>query len=252
MKKVMFLIIVGALLMMLAAPAAALDFGARLAFWLPGLSANMTVDKGNTAGTTLDLKDDLDTGRIALVPWVEAWFGIGDHMITVGYIKTNYSGDQKLGTTIFNGSDYTGHDAEFTMNYSIIDLTYGYKLLEADSFLAGFDLTLLGNVKFISLDSRLESGSLDNEISATGFIPTLGAQIHVQIMMDILEARAVILSKPVGDTTMTDFILEFSLTPFPFLDLSLGWRTLNFKLNKDNMELNQGLSGIWLGASVSW
>lgn len=252
MKKVMFLIIVGALLTMLATPAAALDFGIRVAFWIPGLTSNMTVDKGNVAGTTLDFKDDLDVGRIALVPWIDVWGGIGDHTVTLGLVKANFSGDQELGNAIFNGSDYTGHKTEFTMTFSVLEVTYGYKLIDADSFLAGFDLTLLGNIKYIDLDSQLESGSLDNTVNAGGFIPSLGAQVHVQIMMDILEARAVLLSKPIGNTTVTDIILEFSLTPFPFLDLSLGWRTLNFSIDRDDMEINHRMSGFWLGASISF
>jgi len=62
----------------------ALGFGARADYWIPSFSGNLRVDDNGVTGTDINLKDDLGISNDN-IPGVEAYFGIGDHEISLAY-----------------------------------------------------------------------------------------------------------------------------------------------------------------------
>lgn len=252
MKKVLILALAGMLFLLLSGPAAAFELGVRGAYWFPLINSDLRADSGGTEGYTFDLRKDLDSGQ-NFFPWVEAWVGIGPHIVMVGYFSGNYGGDQTLEAgAIFDGLDFEDINTDFSMTFTVVEITYGYKVFDVDTFLAGLDLTLLGSVKFVSFSTSLSGGGMSESRSISSIMPSLGGQVHVSILLNILEARVMALVQPLGKSTVTDIILELTVTPFPFLDIGIGWRSVFLKIEKGDFMINHKLNGPFASVTVSF
>ena len=64
------------------------------------------MDGNGVTGTEMNLKEDLGISN-ENIPGVEAYFGIGNHEITLAYSQVNLSGAKTLDKEImFNGDTY--------------------------------------------------------------------------------------------------------------------------------------------------
>ena len=163
MKKNLF-VALGTLILLtiFCVPSAfALGFGARADYWIPSFSGNLRIDDNGVTGTDIDLKNDLGVSSDN-IPGVEAYFGIGDHEISLAYSRINLSGAQNIQTEIkFNGDTYKGGayvESELTTN--VIDLEYQYKLLNFKNILAGLSVGIIGKVKYFDGEVRIHSSSV--------------------------------------------------------------------------------------------
>lgn len=240
-------------LLLPAFPAAALELGARGAFWYPASDeATIQVDNGGAAGTKFDFKDDLGVGSKAF-PWIEAWFGLGKHSVTVGYFRVDNSGDETLGSTArFNGVDFANQHVDFDTSFRVLNLTYGYRLLDADVILAGLSLTALFDLKYLDIYSKMEGTTQSEDVTRRAVVASVGAKARASILADLLWAKAAVLMEPFGDRTVGDFVLELGLSPLPLLDLHLGWRTYLVKIDESDFQYNRSFHGPFIGASLSW
>ncbi len=69
----------------------ALGFGASADYWIPTFEGDLRVDGNGVTGTEINLKEDLGISN-ENIAGVEAYFGIGNHEITLAYSQVNLSG----------------------------------------------------------------------------------------------------------------------------------------------------------------
>ena len=80
----------------------------------------------------------------------------------------------------------------------------------------------------------------------------VGANFHVGILKDILQARVLVTGIGYRDNKAFDGQAEISLTPFPFLDIHGGYRFLKIDVEEDDVKFDFDNSGLYVGLTVSF
>jgi outer membrane protein len=258
MKKNLF-VALGTLILLtiFCVPSAfALGFGARADYWIPSFSGNLRIDDNGVTGTDIDLKNDLGVSSDN-IPGVEAYFGIGDHEISLAYSRINLSGAQNIQTEIkFNGDTYKGGayvESELTTN--VIDLEYQYKLLNFKNILAGLSVGIIGKVKYFDGEIRIHSSSVGSENDTKKNIhvpiPMIGVGVNIGLLANILEARAKITGMGYSDSFFYDGLADISFTPFPFLNIHGGYRAMSLKIdNVSDIYARMDFYGPYVGLAI--
>jgi outer membrane protein len=256
MKKNLFAAL-GTLILLTAfyAPSVfALGFGARAAYWIPSFSGNLRVDGNGVAGTDIDLKNDLGVSSDN-IPGVEAYFGIGNHEITLAYSRVNLSGAQNIGRDInFNGYTFDKNSyVESELKTSMIDLEYQYKLLNFKNILAGLSLGIIGKVKYFDGEVRMHSSVYDTQKDIHVPIPMIGVGVNIGLLANILEARAKFVGMGYSDSFFYDGLADISFTPFPFLNIHGGYRAMSVKIdNVSDVYAKMDFYGPYVGLAISF
>ncbi|HOO90000.1 MAG TPA: hypothetical protein PLA74_04180 [Syntrophales bacterium] len=234
----------------------AIEFGARVYWWLPEFSGDFRGDNNGNAGTTIDVEKDLKIGDESY-PSVEAFWGVGRHHIGLIYTEANYSGRETLGRTIsFMGKQYTeGTAVRSDLQFTMLDVEYQYDMMDLENILAGLSVGVIGKVKYMDGQFWLKDTTLglDEEESFTAAVPMVGLALHVGILADILEARVRGTGIAYPDNALYEGLAEVSYTPFPFLDIQMGYRTM--KLDVDDISdvyADIAFRGPYIGLTISF
>ena len=241
------------LLTIFFAPSAfALGFGASADYWIPTFKGDLRVDGNGVPGTPINLKDDLGIGNDNFAG-VEAFFGIGNHEITVAYSQVNLSGAKNVGTPIlFNGYPFTGY-VESELKTSMIDLEYQYKLLNFKNILAGLSLGIIAKVKYFDGEARMHASLYDTQKDIHVPIPMIGVGAKIGLLANILEARTKITGMGYSDSFFYDGLADISFTPFPFLNIHGGYRAMSLKIdNISDIYAKMDFYGPYVGLAVSF
>lgn len=235
-----------------------LEFGARAYYWFPGLTADMKVDQDGTAGTDIDLKDDLGIDNESF-PSVEAFAGMGKHHFSLIYTQVNYSGSKTITKPItFKGKTFaTGALVESDLKTRMLDMEYQYDILNLENILAGFSVGVIGKIKYLDGEAQLKSatpGSVHDQTEKFALpIPMVGAGAHLGLLANILEARAKVTGMAYGGSTFYDAMADISLTPFPFMDIHGSYRIMKLKVdNVSNVYADMEFSGPYVGLTVGF
>ncbi|PKN60893.1 MAG: hypothetical protein CVU53_00735 [Deltaproteobacteria bacterium HGW-Deltaproteobacteria-11] len=236
----------------LALPAGALEIGARGYYWFPTLKATL---KAGSSGTEVNIKDDLGIGDSNTYS-VEAFAGLGNHHLTLSYTPLDYSGSKNITKTInFNNKNYVaGSGVNTDLRLKMLDAEYRYDLLNFENILSGFSINLLGKVKYLDGEAKLNSTAAGEQKQTFGVaVPMIGAGLHVGMIANILEARAQAAGIGYSGNYFVDALADVTLTPFPFVRLSAGYRYMKIKI--DNISDTYGdldFYGPYLGLAVAW
>lgn len=253
MKKVFCMFCLSAVLSLSSAYGA--EFGLRAYYWFPTLSGHIRVDEDVILGTKLDLVDDLGIDNESFTVG-EIFAGFGGHHIAFAFSQAEYKGRNVLDRDInFNGVTYQGTDTiTSNLRYTTYDLMYQYDLMNLENVLAGFSLGLVGRVKVLDGSVRLQSATTGLEESKDFIapIPMLGLNLHVGLIADLLEARALGTGIGYADAKVFDGQAEVSLTPLPFLGIHGGYRIFFIDVNRDDVDFNYDTSGPYLGVTVKF
>jgi outer membrane protein len=232
----------------------ALGFGARADYWIPSFSGDLRIDGNGVTGTDINLKDDLGISSENL-PGVEAYFGIGDHEISLAYSRVNLSGAQNIGKEIkFNGYTYDKNAyVESELITNMIDLEYQYKLLNFKNILAGLSVGIIGKIKYLDGDIRMHSSVYDTQKDIHVPIPMIGVGAKIGLLVNILEARAKITGMGYSDSFFYDGLADISFTPFPFLNINGGYRAMSVKIdNVSDIYSKMDFNGPYVGLAISF
>jgi outer membrane protein len=236
----------------------ALGFGVRADYWIPTFTGDLRVDGSGSPGTPINIKDDLGISSDN-IPGVEAYFGIGNHEITLAYSRLNISGAKNIEKKIvFNGDTYQMNayvESELTTN--MIDLEYQYKLLNFKNILAGLSIGIIAKVKYLDSEVRIHSSSAgsiyDTQKDIQVPIPMVGAGVKIGLLANILEARAKFVGMGYSDNFFYDGLADISFTPFPFLNIHGGYRAMSVKIdNVSNVYAKMDFYGPYAGLAVSF
>ncbi|HUN54275.1 MAG TPA: hypothetical protein VMU29_03880 [Smithella sp.] len=211
----------------------ALEFGARAEYWIPTFSGDLRVDKDGVTGTDINLQSDLGIGN-ENIPGVEAYFGIGNHEISLSYSQVDFTGAQNINRNIvFDGKTYNASTyVESELKTSMIDFEYQYKLVNIKNILAGVSLGIIGKVKYFDGEARMNS-SATGDIKENFHIPVpmIGLGAKIGLLANILEARAKFAAMGYSGSYIYDGMADISVTPFPFLNIYGGYRAMSLKVD---------------------
>jgi len=233
-------------------PAGAFEIGARGSYWFPSLKATV---KAGSAGTEFNVKDDLGIGNSNTYS-VEAFAGLGNHHLALSYTPLDYSASTNITKTItFNNKTYAaGSSVDTNLRLKMFDAEYRYDLLNFENILGGFSINLLGKIKYLDGEVKMNSTAAGEQKQSFGVpVPMIGAGLHVGLIANLLEARAQAAGIGYSGNYFVDALADVSVTPFPFMRLSAGYRYLKIKIN--NVSDTYGdldFYGPYLGLAVAW
>lgn len=254
MKKRLWIVL--ALLAMTPVGANALEFGVQGAYWYPDFSADVSVDGGGTDGTEFSAKDDMDVDKEGF-PSLRAFVGIGSHHLSLAAMQIKYEGAAlqtetiKFGGITINPGDY----ADFTLDYMMVDAEYRWDLIDLENVLAGFSLGPILGAKLFDGYAEVNVTSPTTESKKeefTAIAPLVGAAVHVGILADLLEAQVSLKGIGYSGNRLIDGAAEISFTPFPFLDISAGYRIIELDIAYDDVELEMSQAGPYVALAVSF
>ena len=245
-----FLLGVALCLLFAAAPLAAAELGIRGYYWMPGLDGDINYESEDT----LDLDDDLGMDSESY-PMVDIFAGFGNHHLLFTYYKVDYSGSEKLkddiefGDTIFIADVKVDSELEYT----VMDFAYQWDAINLENFLAGASLGLVGKVKYLDITTaKLEGGGESEEVDIAGPIPMVGANLHIGILADIIEARFQVTGIGYGGSSVVEFFGDISYTPFPFVGIHAGYRSFAVDVDVDDLDSNFTTAGPYGALTISF
>jgi len=257
MKKPQWMIVFFTLTLLLciAMPIGAFEIGARGLYWLPSFSADIKVDGAGLVGNTLNLKDTLGV-KDESFPSFEVFVGHGRHHLNVAYTPMAYSGSTSL------TRDITFHGRTFAVNSKVdtdlklrmFDLDYRYTLLDFENLAVGFSFDAIGQVKYIDAEARINAPAANIGAAYKFYSPMLmvGLGAHVGLLRNLLEARVKATGMAYSNSHLYEALADLSLTPFPFLDIHIGYKMIRLKIDQGDVFLNTEFSGPYVGLTVSF
>ncbi|MGP8154531.1 MAG: hypothetical protein ACLQBQ_10420 [Smithella sp.] len=257
MKKILFATL-GTLILftIFYAPSVfALEFGARAEYWIPTFTGDLRVDKNGVIGTDINIQNDLGIGN-ENIPGAEAFFGIGNHEISLSYSQVDLSGAKNINKTIvFDGQTYNASAyVESELKISMIDFEYQCKLLNFKNILAGLFIGIIADIKYIDGEAKMHSsttGSVEEDLHVP--IPMIGLGAKIGLLANILEARAKFVGMGYSDSFFYDGMADISVTPFPFLNIYGGYRAMSLKIdNVSDVYCKMDFYGPYAGLAVSF
>ena len=253
MKRSILLIICFLAVFGIEMPVSAFELGVRGYYWFPELSGVMRVDDAGIVGTELNLEDDLDIDNEGY-PVIEMFAGIGKHHLSLAFYNLDYDGDTVLTKDIyFDGKLFQANERVVSsLEYDNYDVMYRYDLIDLENFLAGGSLGLVARLMVFDGSASITSATVTTKEDFIAPIPMVGANFHVGILKDMLEARVLVTGMEYKDNTAFDGQAEISLTPFPFLDIHGGYRFLKIDVDEDDVKFDLDNSGLYVGLTVSF
>jgi len=249
-------IIGGFLLVFLAASLGqAFELGVRGYYWFPAFRGDIKVDKDYLSGTEFSAKDYMDVGNKGY-PSLEAYGGIGKHHLSLMYTQIGHSNENLLSANInFAGKTYpagTTTDADLTLR--VIDLEYQYDIFKFKPILAGFTLGVIGKLKYIDGESSLSAPIIGKTKETYGtIVPMVGLGAHLGLLANILEVRLKVSGMGYSNNLYLDGMADISVTPFPFVDISAGYRIMKIKMdNVQDVTNDFFLAGPYIGLSIGF
>jgi outer membrane protein len=252
--KHIFLLFISCLAVLsIAVPASAFELGVRGYYWFPKLSGDIRVDNAGINGTKLDLEDDLGIDSKSY-PVFEVFSGLGKHHLSFAFYNLDYDGDTVLTKDVyFNGELFHANERIVShLKYDNYDVMYRYDLINLENFLAGGSLGLVARMMVFDGSASIASASVTTRQDFTAPIPMVGANFHVGILKDLIEARLLVTGIGYHDNTAFDGQAEISLTPFPFLDIHGGYRFFKINADQDDVKLDFDNSGLYVALTVSF
>ena len=243
-----FFLIVG-----LAAPAFALEFGVRGYYWYPDLKSTWRLDGNGVQGTEFDLKDTFDISNKG-VPSIEAFAGYGRHHFSFMYTDVGYSGTGNVTTPInFGSKSYTG-SVFGDFNFRMIDFDYMYDVVSLKNILAGFAIGVIGKVKDIEGEAKLSNTANGETTQTFRFpIPMVGVGANLGILANILEARVKATGMGYSGSYVYEGLADIGVTPFPFIDIRGGYRILKFKVDSiSDVTMDTTFQGPYAALTIGW
>ena len=240
-------------LTLVAGPSAAVELGVRGYYWFPGLSGDVRVDENGESGTEVDFVDDIGLEEESY-PMIELFFGLGNHTLSFMYYMADYSGtttlekDVNFGDKTFAESD----EVNSTLQYTVMDFLYQWNIINLENVLAGTSLGIVGKVKYFDITTSLESGGDKGETDFGVPIPMVGANLHVGLLADILEARLQITGIGYAGSSIIDFMGDISLSPLPFVDIHAGYRSFIMNIDAEDVEANFATTGPYAALTISF
>lgn len=237
------------------APKRAWEVGAKVSYWFSDVSGDLRIDGNGIRGSTIDLKDDLGFDR-ADMGIFEAYGRYGRHRLTVGYQNAEYSGSTNIPREIIaKGQTYpAGSLVEGNLRLQTLELEYQYDFLRLENVLSGMSLGAIGKILYVEghTSSSAPALGLNGEGNFYAGIPMLGIGVQAGLLANWLEFRGKVTGSTFSGDTFMGVDAALSLTPFPYMDLTCGYKYIKYDYEQDNVMLDVTLSGPYVGLTIRY
>lgn len=211
------------------------EIGVRGGVWIPQLSGNVKLD-GAGDGTELDVKDDLEwkDSVDGYVPGAEVFLKLGRNRLTLAGASVDYAGSGRVTAAAFGDETFTGA-VKSSLQYTLFDLAYERTLVDFENWVAGFSVSALVDVKYLTGALELRGGGRTVKDDFRLPMPLVGLGAHLGILLDLLEARVGAAAMAYSGNRVIEAFGEVVLSPLPFVDLGVGYRYFTFKADSDKV-----------------
>ncbi len=224
--------VTGLFLFATVAPAAALPFievWGEARYWRPTLESEIVASSAGFPGTTIDPVSDLALDKVQNVPEARAGITLlGRHKLRVGYLSLSFDGDRTLTQNItFQGQTFTATTRVLT-DLDVKILRGGYQF---DIFKTAIGhLGILLEVHYFDGEARIRdtSGAQDQRVDFRAPVPVVGLAFRAYPITRILSVGAEVVGISAGNSGhYIDGEASVTFTPFPFVELTGGYRVID-------------------------
>jgi len=240
--------VTGLFLFATAAPAAALPFvevWGEVRYWRPTLESTILASTGAVAGTTIDPVTDLGLDEEQNVPEGRAGITLlGRHKLRVGYLSLSFDGDRTLTQGItFQGVTFTAATRVLT-DLDVKILRGGY---EFDFFKTAIGyLGILLEVHYFDGEAHIRdtTGLQDQRVDFQIPVPVVGLAFRAYPITRILSVGAEVVGVTAGSRGhYIDGEASVTFTPWPFVELTGGYRVLDLHGEDGDNQIDLRLHG---------
>jgi len=247
--------VTGLFLFATAAPAAALPFvevWGEARYWRPTLESEIVASSAALIGTTIDPVTDLALDKEQNA--VEARAGItlpGRHKLRVGYLSLSFDGDRTLTRDItFQGVTFTA-TTRVLSNLDVKILRGGYQF---DFFKTAIgSLGILLEVHYFDGEARIRdtAGAQDQRATFQVPVPVVGLAFRAYPITRILSVGAEVVGVSVGSQGhYIDGEASVTFTPFPFVELTGGYRVIDLHGEEGDDRIDLRLHGPFAALTI--
>lgn len=243
-------LVTGLFLFAPVAPAAALPFvevWGEARYWRPTLESAIVA---GVAGTSVDPVSDLGVDEEQNV--FEGRAGLtflGRHKFRIGYLPLSFDGDRTITRSFtFQGQTFNVSDRVIT-DLDVKILRGGY---EFDFFKTpvGY-LGILLEVHYFDGEARLRSSTEDERVDFQVPIPVIGLAFRAYPITRILTVGAEVVGITAGDKGhYLDGEMSITLSPWPFVELTAGYRVIDLEGEEGNDKIDLFLHGPFASFTV--
>lgn len=249
------LLVTGLFLFAPVAPAAALPFvevWGEVRYWRPTLESEIVASSAGLAGTVVDPVGTLgvDEQQNALEGRAGLTF-FGRHKLRIGYLPLSFNGDRTITQTFtFQGQTFTANDRVIT-DLDVKILRAGY---EFDFFKSAVGyLGLLLEVHYFDGEARLRdiTSGLDERVDFRVPVPVIGLGFRAYPVTRILSVGAELVGVYAGSKGhYLDGEASITLSPWPFVELSAGYRVIDLEGEEGDDTIDLFLHGPFASFTV--
>lgn len=200
-------------------------------YWFTDLDSNIMVSSGATAGTDINLVNDLGVedkkgfveGRITLE--------LGGHSLRYGYMPLKWDGSKTVSTTITFGADTFTASTLVNTNLDVDYHRLGYQYNIIDTL--DNHLGVIFELKYLDGTATLRSAADVETESISLPLPTVGVSAQVGLPF-LFSVGGEVTGVTLGSYAyLVDAEAMVNLKPAPFVVISGGYRVLKIHAEKD-------------------
>lgn len=221
---------------------------ARGLVWESNIEGSIRVDKGNLAGSSLDLKDTLGMTDSVIVPEVEGKIGfLGTNRYIVSLSSASYEGKKTITKNIrFAGKEFLSSETLRTqLDTSLFSFLYEFAPLPegvTPSVTSSEpEMGVLLGFKYFHTETQITSNQTGSMSKNFGLpVPVIGIRVQGRLAEDMqLETAGTWMSlkTDAADLYWSDIYGEVKFSAVPKIPFGLG-----YKINRFNVESNIGPS----------
>lgn len=231
-----------------AAPAAALPFievWGEVRYWRPTLESEVAGSTAGLQGTTVDAVDTLGLDEEQNVFEGRAGIGfLGRHKLRLGYLPLSFDGDRTITQTFtFEGQTFTANDRVITdLDVKILRLGYEYDFFRTAVGYLGFLL----EVHYFEGEARLRdvTAGFDRTVDFNVPVPVIGLAFRAYPITRIISVGAELVGVSAGSKGhYLDGEASITLSPWPFVELTAGYRAIDLEFEDDDDRIDLFLHG---------
>ncbi len=236
----------------------AIEIEGKVAMTLLDSEGTLRID-GNISGTDVDLKDDMYLEQ-DLLPFLDISIMGKRHGFDLSYLKGQLNGKGTLSNDIVLDDSLfpSGTRLDSRLELVFLEATYKYRFIDLGEVLAGISLNLAGGAQVINMDITLKGNDVSEKEDVNLFFPFIGVGASLGILK-IGDAEVIDLDTEIGFLIASNLSdlgyrgkLDITITPFPFVDIFVGYRTYRFRIDEDNEKYDLGFSGPMVGIGLSF
>jgi hypothetical protein len=237
------------------APAAALPFvevWGEARYWRPTLESEIVATAAGLQGDRIDPVDTLGVDEEQNV--FEGRAGLtflGRHKLRLGYLPLSFDGDRVLSQDInFQGQTFTASTRVITdLDVKILRAGYEFDFFKTP---VGY-LGVLLEVHYFDGEARLRdsAGGTDETVDFRVPIPVIGLTFRAYPITRILTVGAEVVGIAAGDKGhYLDGEVSVTLSPWPFVELTGGYRVIDLHGEEGDDEIDLRLHGPFASLTI--